>query len=183
MVWKWLLCSIVLKRMLSDVLIVVMWPKWVHKHLQPPRGVPRKRCSENMQQIYRRTPMPSVLLLICCIFSEHLFVRTPLGGCFWTWKFSQYRSNHWRCSWNLNQSFANSRESTYASVSFLIKLEGLGLLANMTGLSGLIWLGGWYFRESLFRDDKNNVNITQTNFMRFIFSIKSICCSIVSFTV
>ena len=22
------------------------------------RGVPRKRCSENMQQIYRRTPMP-----------------------------------------------------------------------------------------------------------------------------
>ena len=25
---------------------------------QPPRGVPRNRCSENMQQIYRRTPMP-----------------------------------------------------------------------------------------------------------------------------
>ena len=23
----------------------------------PPRGVPRKTCSENMQQIYRRTPM------------------------------------------------------------------------------------------------------------------------------
>ena len=25
---------------------------------QSPRGVPRKRCSEIMQQIYRRTPMP-----------------------------------------------------------------------------------------------------------------------------
>ena len=25
---------------------------------QPPRGVLKKRCSENMQQIYRRTPMP-----------------------------------------------------------------------------------------------------------------------------
>ena len=25
---------------------------------QPPRGVLRKRCSENMQQIYRRTPKP-----------------------------------------------------------------------------------------------------------------------------
>ena len=25
---------------------------------QPPRGVPRKNCSENMQQIYRRTSMP-----------------------------------------------------------------------------------------------------------------------------
>ena len=24
---------------------------------QPPRGVPRKRCSESMQQIYRKTPM------------------------------------------------------------------------------------------------------------------------------
>ena len=25
---------------------------------QPPRGIPRKRCSENMQQFYRRTSMP-----------------------------------------------------------------------------------------------------------------------------
>ena len=25
---------------------------------QPPRGVLKKRCSENMQQIYRRKPMP-----------------------------------------------------------------------------------------------------------------------------
>ena len=24
-----------------------------------------------------------VLLYICCIFSEHLFLRTPLGGCFY----------------------------------------------------------------------------------------------------
>ena len=24
---------------------------------QPPRGVPRKKCSENMQEIHRRTPM------------------------------------------------------------------------------------------------------------------------------
>ena len=40
---------------------------------QPTRGVLRKRCSENMQQIYRGTP---------CIFSEFLFLRTPLSGCF-----------------------------------------------------------------------------------------------------
>ena len=65
---------------------------------QPPRGVLRKSYSENMQQIYRRTTMPKcgcfatllkshfcmvVLLYICCIFSEHLFLGTPLGGCFW----------------------------------------------------------------------------------------------------
>ena len=30
----------------------------ISRQKQPPRGVPRKRCSENMQQIYRRKPMP-----------------------------------------------------------------------------------------------------------------------------
>ena len=29
-----------------------------HFQKQPLRGVPEKRCSENMQQVYRRTPMP-----------------------------------------------------------------------------------------------------------------------------
>ena len=29
----------------------------INNQKQPPRGAPRKRCSENMQQIYRRTPM------------------------------------------------------------------------------------------------------------------------------
>ena len=29
-----------------------------YKKEQPSRGVPRKRRSEDMQQIYRRTPMP-----------------------------------------------------------------------------------------------------------------------------
>ena len=38
--------------------------------------------------------------------------------------------------------------------------------------------GEGYLWESLFRKDKIDVNITQTNFMRFIFSIKSICYSI-----
>ena len=64
---------------------------------QSSRGVLRKRCSKNMQQIYRRTAMQKcdlgmkvqsnfsmgVLLWICCIFSEHLFLRTPLDGYFW----------------------------------------------------------------------------------------------------
>ena len=35
---------------------------------QPSRGVLRKRCSENMQQIYRRTPVPKYDLL--CNFIE-----------------------------------------------------------------------------------------------------------------
>ena len=32
---------------------------WKEVQKQPLRGVPRKRCSENMQEIYRRTPMPN----------------------------------------------------------------------------------------------------------------------------
>ena len=62
------------------------------KQKQSARGILRKKCSENKQQIYRRTPMPKrnflkshfamdVLLLICCIFSEHFLLRTPLGDC------------------------------------------------------------------------------------------------------
>ena len=35
---------------------MIKWMKNAQK--QSPRGVSRKRCSENMQQIYRRTPMP-----------------------------------------------------------------------------------------------------------------------------
>ena len=72
------------------------WNPW------PDRGVSRKKCSENMRQIYRKTPMPkydfnkvakqlywnhiSAWVFSCkfvCIFSEHLLLRTPLDGCFW----------------------------------------------------------------------------------------------------
>ena len=69
-------------------------------HKQPSRGVLLQRCSENMHQIYRKTPMGKcnfnkvakqatllishfgmgVLLWICCIFLEHLFLKTPLVG-------------------------------------------------------------------------------------------------------
>ena len=63
------------------------------------RGVFMKRCSETMQQIYRRTPVAKcdfnkvalatllkshfamgVLLKICCMFLEHLFIRTPASA-------------------------------------------------------------------------------------------------------
>ena len=68
---------------------------------QPTRGFPKKSCSENMQHIYKKTPMlkydfNKVALKLywnhtsawvfscksCCIFSEHLFLRTYLEDCF-----------------------------------------------------------------------------------------------------
>ena len=33
---------------------------------QPSGGVSRKRCSENMQQIYKRTPIPQITLWHAC---------------------------------------------------------------------------------------------------------------------
>ena len=66
------------------------------------KGVLRKRCSQNMQQIYSRTPMPkcdfskvakqlywnhtSVWVIsykFAPYFQKTLFLRTPLGGCFY----------------------------------------------------------------------------------------------------
>ena len=41
----------------------------------PPRGVPRKRCSENMQQICRRKPMPK------CDFNKVAIEITLRHGC------------------------------------------------------------------------------------------------------
>ena len=41
--------------------VVVLMPptlQLLYMQEQPSRGVLMKRCSENMQQIYRRTPMP-----------------------------------------------------------------------------------------------------------------------------
>ena len=70
---------------------------------QPSKGVLRKRYSENMYQIYRRTPMPkydfnNVALHLYWIVLWHgrspvnllhifriSFLKTPLDGCFWTW--------------------------------------------------------------------------------------------------
>ena len=101
-----------LKAIISHILVIghTFNFQW-YLQKQPSRGVLRKRCSENMQQIYRSTPMPNrdfnkvakatflkshsgigVFLLVCCIFSEHLFLRTPLKGCFCASIFSLTRS-------------------------------------------------------------------------------------------
>ena len=90
-----------------SVLYDFMFPK------QPPRGVPRKMCSENMQQIYRRTPCPH---LFCCKFAaffqntfswEHLWraasgVYLTVTGCiidyranYNNWLFLTKKSHQW----------------------------------------------------------------------------------------
>ena len=54
---KKLACASFWKSTLSLILLAMGVLGWTIQK-QPPRDVPRKRCSENMQQIYRRTTMP-----------------------------------------------------------------------------------------------------------------------------
>ena len=51
---------------------------------QPSGAVLRKRCSENMQHICRRTPMPKWVFSckFAAYFQNNFFQGTPLDGCF-----------------------------------------------------------------------------------------------------
>ena len=71
-----------------------------YRQKQPPRGIPWESCSENMQQIYRRTCRKAISIKLLCNFTEvtlqhgcspvnllHIFrtpfLRTPLDSCFY----------------------------------------------------------------------------------------------------
>ena len=56
----------------AQVCLIKMLTENIIHQKQPSGGVLSKRCSENMQQIYKRTPMPK------CNFSY-----IHLDGCFW----------------------------------------------------------------------------------------------------
>ena len=57
----------------------------------PPEMFLEKRCSENLQQIYRKTPIPKCgwnhtsawVFINSCVFSEYIFLKTPPEVCFW----------------------------------------------------------------------------------------------------
>ena len=77
------ICSIIKKSQnIMNMIAGLLWRKYNQIHLiggfnieeynkqkQPFRGVFKKRCSENMQQIYRRTPMPK------CDFNKEIALR------------------------------------------------------------------------------------------------------------
>ena len=115
-----LLCSIILKRMLSDVLIVVMWPKWVHKHLQ--------EATKNVFSWKK-------LYIISWFYQQKIFYTDFEDGDFsCTGKFYYRHGNFHNTEAATGGALKiqikvsqNSRKNTYASVSFLIKMQGLGL--------------------------------------------------------
>ena len=60
----------------------------------------------------------SVLLWICCIFSEHLFLRIPLGGCFWIIILAVFK--HERYNYVLAVLWPKSRKRNFKSKSKLL---------------------------------------------------------------
>ena len=60
----------------------------LHFRRAPPSEAATQRCSEICSKFTGEHPCRSVnfgmgvLLQICCIFSEHLFLATPVSGCF-----------------------------------------------------------------------------------------------------
>ena len=93
---------------------------------QPPKGVPRRRYSENMQQIYKRTPMPN------CDFNKVAKQRckeTLLDGCFWPledcfWADIKIKTFAWSFVENKNYHYLKRLEfksSTRTSVMLMLK--------------------------------------------------------------
>ena len=107
--WKYV--DIFIKKHLKCVSFWIYWnnatnlyfpySRWVSEFTEAV-GVLRKRCSKNMQQIYRRTPMlksnfnkvalqlyrnrTSTWVFSCkfaAYFQNSFFIRVPLEGCFW----------------------------------------------------------------------------------------------------
>ena len=108
------------------------------KEKQPYSGVPRKRYSKNMQQIYSRTPMPKSdfnkftlqlywnqisAWMFSCKFadiSEHLFPRAPLDGCFWIKFFLEW--------------IAKSKLRLRGKIDYFSVKESLGILTMLVSI-------------------------------------------------
>ena len=59
----------------SSLMILVNDGKYIYcLQKQPPRGVHRKRCSENMQQIYRRTTMTNTYVYVYIYIYINIYI-------------------------------------------------------------------------------------------------------------
>ena len=93
-----------------------IWKLLFYRNLQkqPPRGVLTKRCSENMQQVYRRTPLPK------CDFIEITHFYWFL--IFYWFFFPRFYWNHtsaWVFSFKFSAYFQNaiSKEHLWVAAS------------------------------------------------------------------
>ena len=91
-----------------------------------------------------------VLLWICCIFSEHLFLRTPLEGCFWRY--------HWKLKvWPITKIWLII---AFNDVTVSKKPNLVTVLLRLPVSFGFCQLS-WFCRCSVSNDVNNNKNATR----------------------
>ena len=120
---------------------------------QPPRGILKKRCSENMQQIYRRTPMPKcdsiklqsnfieITLRLGCspVNVLHIF-RTP---------FPRYTSG-WRLLYDCTIWKEKSCSSVWNTQQlFWVTLSGFSRTLWCVTTKGILFFGCYFFKISI----------------------------------
>ena len=92
--WKWNVFNLLGEKVLEvqghQNYFFLIFVKTTHPKVsfqkQPSIRVPIKKCSENIQEIYRRTTVPSVFSYK---FAAYLFLRKPMEGCFCPLKYER----------------------------------------------------------------------------------------------
>ena len=88
----------------------IQWVVVIHPHSDLQSALNLERSSHPevlLGHLWNHTSVGmSVLLKICCIFSEHLFLRTILVGCFWlSLMLSIWICSPWIIDWNSISGF------------------------------------------------------------------------------
>ena len=111
--------------MLSYVLVLVMWPKWLHKHLQV-----TKTYSAGKNFIYRFLDfIKDVNFIYRKYFTDFEDDDFNCTGKF-CYQYGNFQNTEAATGGVLKTQIKvsqNSREKTYVRISFLVKLEGLDL--------------------------------------------------------
>ena len=120
-----------------------------------------------MEQIYSRTPMAKCdFNKICCIFSEYLFLRTPLDGCFCSFDFKCPEQN-FQIRQKINQNYLSLFNSV-SEVFLKFTRESATCLSLKSARSFIVWLQFWFCSNMTFEwlcfKDTINVDLHASTF-------------------
>ena len=115
---------------------------------QPSQGVRKKRCSENMQQIYKRTPIlkshfgMGVLLQICSIHSQHLFLRNFLRPEIWDLVPNEIKQIQSRVfNWKSRNGFHKTVSAAYVKDTYIkwVLINNRSSCLEVFCRKGILW--------------------------------------------
>ena len=120
--------------------------RWWHAQKQPSGGALRKRCSENMQQIYRKTPMPK------CDFNKFAM---------------QFYWNH-TSAWVFSCKFAAYFQNSFSqNTTGGLLLHALFFRLVFLSLGHVIKLQGFYEKSIRYTKKKKKIDINYSLVLDF----------------